>query len=264
MEDGPNFLSLPTRPHKPRRDGLTHVIDKGMPIAQLEATLAHCGQYIDVLKVGWGIAYVDPNLKDRVSLCAQADVMVSLGGTLLEICAAQGKVTELRRWAAAVGVDCMEVSNGLGVLSRVAKTRLIQQLSADFTVLAETGAKAEEVPVVPTEWLEELEADLAAGARWLVTEGRESGSVGLYDRNGTPRAGLVDRIASRLPRDRVIFEAPRKSQQAWLIGRLGPEVNLGNVALDDVLPLETLRLGLRADTAKRWPPRRIAEVAVCS
>jgi phosphosulfolactate synthase len=247
--DRPDFLDLPSRQSKPRERGLTHVLDKGMTIAALDAMLAQAGDLVDVLKVGWGIAYLDPDLKERVALCSSAGVTVSLGGTLLEIAVAQGRLAELCRWAQDTGIEAVEVSNGLRALTPRHKADLVRDLCADFVVLAEAGAKDENVPVVPERWLAEMEADLAAGARWVIAEGRESGTVGLYLEDGTVRDDLVDAIATRLPVDRVIFEAPRKTQQAWFVRHLGAETNLGNVPPDDILALETLRLGLRADTA---------------
>jgi phosphosulfolactate synthase len=251
--DCPDFLELPERDHKPRRRGLSHVLDKGTTTAALEALLAQAGGFMDVLKIGWGIAYVDPTVKERVALCNAAGVTVSLGGTLLEVCEAQGRIDELRRWAAGIGVSAVEVSDGLQAMTPARKTELVRSLAADFTVLAETGAKDGHAPVVTEQWLTEMEADLDAGASWVIAEGRESGTVGLYYDDGNVRTELVDAIAARLPVDRVIFEAPRKSQQTWFIRRLGAGVNLGNVPLEEVLPLETLRLGLRADTAVTEP-----------
>jgi phosphosulfolactate synthase len=249
MWDSPDFLELPNREVKPRRRGLTHVLDKGMTTVALEALLAQVGDYVDVLKIGWGISYVDPTVKDRVALCNAAGVTVCLGGTLLEVCAAQGRVDELRWWAREIGVDAIEVSDGLRGLTPDRKADLVRTLATEFTVLAETGAKDGHAPVVTERWLAEMEADLAAGARWVIAEGRESGTVGLYHADGTVRTDLVEAIAARLPLDRVIFESPRKAQQTWFIGRFGADVSLGNIPLDEVLPLETLRLGLRADTA---------------
>ena len=249
MWDCPDFLDLPLRPQKPRDSGLTHVLDKGLPVESLEHLLVQAGHLIDVLKVGWGIAYIDPTAKQRAARCDAAGVTVSLGGTLLEICAAQGKVDELRRWAVGLGVHAVEVSNGLEQLTTAAKTALIRSLTQDFVVLAETGAKDSHSPVVTDVWLAEMEADLEAGARWVIAEGRESGTVGLYDEHGMVRESLVEAIVDRLPVDRVIFEAPLKHQQVWFIEHLGPDVNLGNVATSEVIALETLRLGLRADTA---------------
>lgn len=249
MWDRPDFLELPERDRKPRSRGLSHVLDKGVSTAALEALLDQAGEYVDVLKIGWGIAYVDPTVKERVALCTAAGVTVSLGGTLLEVCEAQGRVDDLRRWAAGIGIHAVEVSDGLEAISPARKAELIRSLSADFLVFAETGAKDGDTPVVTEQWLATMAADLEAGAAWVIAEGRESGTVGLYHADGGVRVELVDAIATRLPVDRVIFEAPRKSQQAWLIRRLGAGVNLGNVALDEVVALETLRLGLRADTA---------------
>ena len=255
MRDRPNFLDLPIRDRKPRLRGLTHVLDKGMTPPALEALLDQSGEWIDVLKVGWGIGYLDPNLEQRVEMCHQADVTVTLGGTLLEIAVAQGKLDPLRRWAGSVGIDAVEVSNGLRAMTPELKTALVRELAADFVVLAEAGAKDGDVPVVASQWLEEMEADLEAGARWVIAEGRESGTVGLYRGDGEVRRDLVEAISRRIPVDRVIFEAPRKSQQAWFIEHVGPQVSLGNVPPEEVLPLETLRLGLRADTAE-VPGRR--------
>lgn len=249
MWDCPDFLDLPARTQKPREIGLTHVLDKGLPVEGLEALLGQTSHLVDVLKVGWGIAYVDPTAKQRVTLCDAAGVTVSLGGTLLEIAAAQGRVAELRRWAEGLGVHAVEVSNGLECLTRTAKTNLVRSLARDFVVLAETGAKDGHTPVVAGSWLAEMEADLEAGARWVIAEGRESGTVGLYDSDGAVREPLVAAIAERIPLDRVIFEAPRKEQQVWFIDQLGADANLGNVPTTEVIALETLRLGLRADTA---------------
>lgn len=249
MWDCPDFLELPERDHKPRPRGITHVLDKGMTPAALQAVLAQTGDFVDVLKVGWGIAYVDPTIKERAALCTEAGVTVCLGGTLLEICEGQGRVEDLRRWAVGVGITAVEVSDGLQAMTPARKTELVRSLSSDFIVFAETGAKDGHAPVVTADWLNAMEADLAAGASWVIAEGRESGVVGLYHDDGSVRTDLVEAIADRLPVDRVIFEVPRKAQQTWFIERFGAGVNLGNIAQDEILPLETLRLGLRADTA---------------
>ncbi|MFM9134336.1 MAG: phosphosulfolactate synthase [bacterium] len=249
MPGSPDFLALPSRDVKPRSRGLTHVLDKGLAPEQTSALAGHCAHLIDIVKVGWGIAYVDPCIAERVATYRAAGVDVSLGGTLVEICAMQGRIPQLRDWALSLGVTVMEVSNGLHQLDPSAKTGLVRQLSADFAVAAEVGDKDPEAPVVAARWIEEMESDLAAGATGGVAEGRESGTVGIYAGDGTVRSDLIDVVADRIPLDRVIFETPHKSQQAWFIDRTGPGVNLGNIAPDDVLPLETLRLGLRADTA---------------
>jgi phosphosulfolactate synthase len=201
------------------------------------------------VKVGWGIGYIDPTMSTRVRICAQHGCPVSLGGTLLEIAALQNRVGELREWALSIGVSHIEVSNGLRALPDSRKHALVKELAADFVVLAETGAKEGNFPPTPAEWAEEMSRDIDAGATWVIAEGRESGTVGLYNSDHGIREDLVSAILGWIPPDRVIFEAPAKSQQTWFIQQLGPDVNLGNIAPASVLPLETLRLGLRADTA---------------
>lgn len=249
MWERPDFLDLPDREVRPRGAGLTHVLDKGATLRQVDGLLECAGELVDLVKVGWGIAYVDPLAKDRVALYQSAGALVCTGGTLLEVAVAQQRVEGFRRWAVALGVDAVEVSNGLSALSRESKLALVEELSGDFIVLAEAGSKDEGVPVSAHGWVDEMAADLDAGARWVIAEGRESGTVGLYEHDGSVREELVEALTARLPRERIIFEAPRKSQQAWFIERLGASVNLGNIAFEEVLALETLRLGLRADTA---------------
>lgn len=251
MWDCPDFLRLPDRTTKPRSTGITHVLDKGAPAAVIEGLLVSAAGMIDVIKIGWGIGYVDRSLKHRVAAYQGADVLVCLGGTLLEIAEAQGALTPLLRWAAAEGIDALEVSNGLGWMPPGRQRALVAELAADFTVLAEAGAKDAKAPVSAAAWADEMTACLAAGAGWVVAEGRESGTVGLYNPDGSVRAGFVEDLVETVPVGRVIFEAPVKAQQAWFIRRFGPDVNLGNIAIDEVIALETLRVGLRADTAAR-------------
>jgi phosphosulfolactate synthase len=245
----PTFLELPSRQSKPRTRGLTHVLDKGLSLAATRDHLDTTAALIDIVKIGWGIGYVDPRLHDRVTAYREAGVLVSLGGTLLEIAAAQGRIEELRDWALSAGITAIEVSNGLGALDSHRKQELIRTLSRDFIVAAEVGSKDAATPVVAAQWLAEMESDLEAGARWVIAEGRESGTVGIYQGDGAVRDDLIETLTSRIPVDRIIFEAPNKAQQVWFVRTIGPEVNLGNIPPEEVLPLETLRLGLRADTA---------------
>lgn len=249
MADCPGFLELPARAAKPRARGITHVLDKGLTPPATEALLAHVAHLIDIVKVGWGIGYLDPALSQRVKACTAAGVSVCLGGTLLEVAARQGRVDELREWALSTGISHLEVSNGLCLLDPDDKLALIKRLRGDFTVLAETGAKDGEAPVHPREWADEMARDLDAGARWVIAEGRESGTVGLYRSDQHVREDLVEAVVDRVGAATVIFEAPAKAQQTWFVRALGTDVNLGNIDPAAVLPLETLRLGLRADTA---------------
>ncbi|MGZ4616167.1 MAG: phosphosulfolactate synthase [Actinomycetes bacterium] len=244
----PSFLALPERTAKPRRRGITHVLDKGMPIGEVEALLQVCGQYVDVWKFGWGTAYLDPGLGDKLALLDGHGVLACSGGTLLEVAWQQGAVDEYLSWATAIGFPCVEVSCGAVSMSAVEKRALIETAADRFIVLGEIGTKDPHVEVVPLAWALEAEADLAAGATWVVTEGRESGTVGLFDQAGDIRVEVVDAVVAAIGVDSCVFEAPRKDQQAWLIRRFGPDVNLGNVVPGETLALEALRLGLRADT----------------
>lgn len=245
----PAFLDLPARSAKPRRTGLTHVLDKGMSFGELEGFLDSAGDFVDVWKFGWGTAYIDPMVEKKVSAVTGHAIRACLGGTLLEIAWSQGKSDSCLRWAADLGFDCVEVSNGALEMPLPEKRKLIAQAAEHFEVFSEVGSKDPSVAVSPSEWAEQAAGDLAEGASWILGEGRESGTVGLYDPDGGVREPVVEAIASVVGPDFFIFEAPRRSQQVWFIHRFGPDVNLGNVALGEVLGLETLRLGLRADTA---------------
>ncbi len=254
MTDGPTFLVLPARMSKPRVRGITHVLDKGLPPALTRDLLDQVAHLIDIVKVGWGIGYVDPTLPRRITAYADAGVAVCLGGTLTEIVARQDRVGPFRDWALSIGVTHVEVSNGLQALSDDRKLGLIKELSADFVVLAETGSKDGNHPTTPEEWAEEMSRDLDAGAVFVVAEGRESGTVGLYSADQAVHEEIVTGILTVIPQEQIIFEAPVKAQQTWFIETLGHEVNLGNIEPSSVLPLETLRLGLRADTAVPGSP----------
>jgi phosphosulfolactate synthase len=248
LPECPSFLELPARAAKPRSRGITHVLDSGLTPEGTRAFLGQAGHLVDIVKVGWGIGYVDPALSIRVGICTDHGCPVSLGGTLFEVAAVQDRISELRDWALSVGMTHIEISNGLRALSASRKHALVRELAADFVVLAETGAKEGNYPPTPAEWAEEMARDLEAGATWVVAEGRESGTVGLYHADQGIREDLVSAILTWIPPDKVIFEAPGKSQQAWFVRQFGADVNIGNVAPAGVLSLETLRLGLRADT----------------
>jgi phosphosulfolactate synthase len=251
---GPGFLSLPQRSRKPRTSGVTHVLDKGLSLVALESLLATAGESIDFLKLGWGTAYVSDGVKAKVAQCRSAGVNICLGGTMLEICVHQHKVADYVRWLHRLGITHVEVSDGALGMPVEQKWELIRRLSQEFRVLSEVGSKNPADAVVASAWVTEMTEDLQAGASLLIAEARESGTVGIYLPSGEVRAELVESILAALPAERIIFEAPRKDQQAWFIRRLGPDANLGNIAADEVVALETLRLGLRSDTLDLLPP----------
>lgn len=249
------FLVLPERSVKPRRRGLTHVLDKGLSVRAFESLLESRASMIDFVKLGWGTSYVSPGLAAKVAICRDAGVRLTPGGTLFEAAHRQGRVAEYARWLQGFGITEVEVSNGALPIPPAEKQAAIRSLAADFTVISEVGSKRPHDEVVIARWVEEFLGDLEAGAALVIAEGRESGTVGLYGPGGQVRPRLVDAIVNEVPTDRVIFEAPRRDQQVWFIRRLGHDVNLGNVAPEEVAALETLRLGLRADTIDLLPER---------
>jgi phosphosulfolactate synthase len=250
----PDFLDLPARSAKPRGTGITHVLDRGIPLAQAADLLAMAGTYIDVWKLGWGISYLDPNLAAKLELLARYRVLASPGGTLLEIAWAQGRAPEFLGWARDSGFPCVEVSAGTVPVDDAAKQDLIAEAARHFIVLAEVGPKDPGACLTPGQWARAVSRDLEAGATWVLAEGRASGTVGIYNRDGTVREDVVSALVSAGGPDCLVFEAPREDQQAWFVRRFGPDVNLANVHPADALGLETLRLSLRADTYGAWSP----------
>ena len=248
MNTAPDFLTVPPRSRKPRRQGLTHVLDKGLPVEEMTAALGACGPYVDVWKFGWGTAYLDPGLSAKLGVLRDHDVVACTGGTLLEVAWHQGVVAEYLAWAADLGFPCVEVSSGVAPISAQEKASLIQAVAARFVVVAEIGSKDPAAPVTPEAWAAAARADREAGAAWVVTEGRESGTVGLFTGSGDVRGEVADAVVAAVGPECVVFEAPRKEQQAWLVRRFGADVGLGNLAPAEVLGVEALRLGLRADT----------------
>jgi len=229
-------------------DGLTHVIDKGLGPRAWEDVLETCGDYISIVKLGWGTAYVTPNLERKLAVLKDKPVVI--GGTFLEAVIAQDKVDEYKAWLTRLGLSHVEISDGVIDLPRERKLELIADFARDFTVLSEVGSKDAEVVYAPYQWVEWIKEELDAGAWKVITEGREGGSSGIYRPTGEMRTGLVDEIAHEIAVEDLIFEAPTKGAQAWFVKRFGPSVNLGNIPPEEILPLETLRLGLRADTLK--------------
>ena len=246
----PDFLDLPPREPKPRTCGLTHMLDKGLPEAMLASVLEIAGAHIDIVKLGWGTAYVTPPqvAAAKAARCLAAGVHVSPGGTLFELAVSQGRTSQFAAWCAEIGFDTIEISDGTVDLGQARRISLIRELAQDFRVVCEVGCKDTTADVDPEAWAEAMLADLDAGAAYVIAEGRESGTVGLYDSTGIPRQDLVETLIAAVPPGRIIFETPTKAQQAWFIERLGATANLGNVAPEDIIGVETLRRGLRADT----------------
>jgi phosphosulfolactate synthase len=251
----PRFLDLPERTVKPRRTGITHVLDRGLSPLALESLLITAGEHIDLIKLGWGTAYVSGAVADKVAICRDAGIALCPGGTLLEIVAAQGKVDEYLEWLHGLGITYVEVSNGSLPMAPERKAELISRLAGEFTVIAEVGSKSGG-DAVASDWCSEMLGDLASGAALVIAEGRESGTVGLFDASGAVHTDLVESILRAVGHETVIFEAPQRAQQAWLLKHVGPNTNLGNIGAEDVIALETLRRGLRFDTLELLPSGR--------
>jgi phosphosulfolactate synthase len=233
---------------EPRTAGLTHVIDKGLGPRAWEDVLETAGDYVDVVKLGWGTAYVTQNLQRKLEVLR--DKRVVIGGTFFEAVWARGKVDEYRRWLGELGLTHVEISDGAVEIPRDRKLELIAELARDFTVLSEVGSKDPLVDLAPDEWVTSISEELEAGSWKVITEAREGGTAGIFTSEGSMRTEVVAAVAASVGLGDVVFEAPTKASQAWLINEFGPAVNLGNIPPDEVIPLETLRRGLRADTLK--------------
>ena len=244
-------LDLPRRRPKPRSAGITMLIDPGAPTALFEDVIDSHGPLIDFVKFGWGTALVTTELERKITCLRRSHVEFFFGGTLFEKFVLQGRFDGFRSYCFRHGCRWVEVSNGTIPMSGAEKTAHLAELGADFSVISEVGFKdaGRSGELAPADWVRCIRDDLDAGASLVLTEARESGRSGICTPDGRPRQDVVDAIlGSGLDVRRIVFEAPTKELQAYFVRRVGPEVNLANVAMADVVGLETLRLGLRADT----------------
>jgi len=246
--DSAGFLGLPARVAKPRNVGMTHVMDKGLGLADIRSMVEMSGDYIDIVKLGWGTSYVTGILREKLDLYNSLGIPVVCGGTLLEVAEARGKIDGYRSWLSAQGFTSVEVSDGTVDMPRERKLELISLFAQDFQVLSEVGSKDAEEIYAPYQWVQWIKEEQQAGSWKVITEARESGTAGIFRTTGEVRSGLIDEIAHEIDVTTLLFEAPQKDQQAWFIKHFGPDVNLGNIPPDEVIPLETLRRGLRSDT----------------
>lgn len=250
---------IPVRTVKPREDGLTMVMDKGLSMRQAEDMLASCGALVDLLKLGFGTSFITPKLKEKIALYQKADIRVYLGGTLFEAFVARGQFKDYRKLLDQLGLDTAEVSDGSINMPAKEKCKYIAELARNFTVLSEVGSKETGILISPAKWVSMMRTELDAGSWKVIAEARESGTVGIYRPSGHAHTALVNRILAKVAAKDILWEAPQKSQQVWFIKQLGANVNLGNIASEEVIPLETLRLGLRGDTFFQYLPEEMAE-----
>jgi phosphosulfolactate synthase len=244
-----DLLNLPERSGKPRDRGVTHVIDRGLSIAEIEGMIEVAGDFVDIVKLGWGTALATGNLERKLECYRSHEIPVVLGGTLTELSISRGRLEELIAWVHELGLSHFEISDGTIALEHERKVELIGRLAQEFTVLSEVGSKDDTGAITPPYvWVEQMRAELGAGAWKVIAEGREAGTAGIFRPTGEVREGLIGEIVHEIAPDRIMFDAPRKDQQVWFVRRFGPDVNLSNIPVGEVLALETLRLGLRSDT----------------
>jgi phosphosulfolactate synthase len=244
-----DLLDLPDRTVKPRQQGLTHVLDRGLSVADVDNLAEVAGDYVDVVKLGWGTALRTGNLEHKLERYRHHGIPVMFGGTLTELAIAQNRLDQFVDWLRELGLDYVEISDGTIELRHDDKLALIERLAGEFTVLSEVGSKDDTRIMAPYRWVEQIESELAAGAWKVIAEARESGTAGIFRHDGEVRMGLIDEIVHAVAPEQILFEAPQKDQQVWFVRRFGADVNIGNVPPEDVLSLETIRLGLRSDTA---------------
>jgi phosphosulfolactate synthase len=248
---------IPVRTEKPRTTGFTMVMDKGLSLREVSDLIETSGEYIDIIKLGWGTSYVTPKFNEKLQLYKDAGLPVYLGGTLFEAFVVRDQFDDYRRVLEKYELTFAEVSDGSITLDHSKKCEYISTLAKDVTVLSEVGSKDAAKIIPPYKWIDQMRKELDAGAWKVIGEAREGGTVGLFRDSGEVRQGLVEEILTQIPEDRIIWEAPQKEQQVWFIKLIGSNVNLGNIAPNEVIPLETIRLGLRGDTFDHFLPKHI-------
>ncbi len=243
-----DLTHLPERSAKPRKDGVTMVMDKGISLRQAEDFVSTSSRFVDFVKLGFGTSLISTHVREKVKLYQQAGMKVYVGGTLFEAFVVRNQFEDYIRYITDLGLDSAEVSDGSIELSHEHKLEYIGRLSKDFTVLSEVGSKEEGIIIHPARWIKMMQSELEAGAAKVIAEARESGTVGIFHKDGSAHTMLINRIVNKVKLENIIWETPQKSQQVYFLKLFGSNVNVGNIAVDDVIPLETLRLGLRGDT----------------
>ncbi|MGE5427066.1 MAG: phosphosulfolactate synthase [Methylococcaceae bacterium] len=245
---------MPERPAQPREKGLTMVMDKGLSLRQAEDLCDISAPYCDLIKLGFGTSVITNKLREKINLYKSAGLKPYFGGTLFEAFAVRNMFDEYRKFLEEYQMEMVEVSDGVMELDHELKCSYIKTLSKDYTVLSEVGSKLKGKEISNEQWIEFMKTELNAGAWKVIAEARESGNMGIYNDDGSANMALIFDIKKAIDPDSILWEAPLKTQQVWFIKLLGPNVNLGNIATDEVIPLETLRLGLRGDTLLTFLP----------
>ena len=243
-----NLSQMPERNQRPRTSGITMVMDKGLSITEVHNFMSISSPHVDIVKLGFGTSYVTPNLREKIEAYQSYDIPVYFGGTLFEAFLIRNQFDDYIAICKDYKIDYMEVSDGSVTIPHAEKCGYIEKLTKHGTVLSEVGSKDATHIIPPYKWIELMRAELEAGSSYVIAEARESGNVGIYRGSGEVREGLVQEILTQIPGEKILWEAPQKGQQLYFLELLGCNVNLGNIAPTEVIPLEAMRVGLRGDT----------------
>lgn len=243
-----NLSQIPERTAQPRNDGITMVMDKGLSISEVHNFMEISRPHVDIVKLGFGTSFVTPNLKEKIKVYQSYNIPIYFGGTLFEAFLIRNQFDDYINVCKEYGISYMEVSDGSITIPHAEKCGYIEKLTKHGTVLSEVGSKDAAHIIPPYKWIELMRAELNAGSSYVIAEAREAGNVGIYRGSGEVREGLVQEILTQIPGEKILWEAPQKAQQLYFIELLGCNVNLGNIAPAEVIPLEAMRVGLRGDT----------------
>ena len=242
------LTQLPVRTNKPRQNGLTMIMDKGLSLRQAEDFLSSSHEHTDIIKLGFGTSIITPNITDKIKLYQDNGMLVYAGGTLFEAFAIRNQLDDYKKCMSNFGLEMIEISDGSMHLNHEKKCELIADFSKDFKIISEVGSKDSSVEIRSKDWLKWIKNELKAGSWKVITEAREGGNTGICDSNGGIKSELIDDIITQINKNDILWEAPQKKQQVWFINKFGANVNLGNISPDEVIALESLRLGIRGDT----------------
>lgn len=258
MKKASEILShIPVRPDKPRREGLTMVMDKGLSLRETEDFISVGSEYVDFVKLGFGTSVITPGVDRKIRAYHDAGMTVYFGGTLFEAFVIRGLFREYTDILRESGVKMVEVSDGSYEFEHREKLEYIGKLAKEFIVISEVGSKKKNIVYSPAQWVEMMKAELDAGSVKVIAEARESGTIGIYNDDGSVNLDLINTISREIGFNNVLWEAPLKQQQAWFISNFGANVNLGNIAPNEIIALESLRLGLRSDTFFSFLPESL-------
>ena len=254
-----NLPFIPERDEKPRKKGMTMVMDKGLSVQEAINLCESSGHLIDFLKLGFGTSLVSKNVKEKIKVYKDYNIRPYFGGTLFEAFIIRNKLEGYKEYVNSFGLDLIEISDGSMHMEHDVKCEYIRKLSSEYTVISEVGSKEAEIIIAPNKWIKMMNKELDAGSLYVIAEARESGNVGIYRSNGNAHVVLINKILAKVDQHKIIWEAPVKSQQVWFVRLLGADVNLGNIATNEVISLETIRLGLRGDTFFQYLPDELRQ-----